>query len=164
MKELSSVRRRLSELTAHRTSVLNQAAKQAETETSWIENLKRYQTLLTSRYLDEKGEYQPSKEINSRDLENINRLMASYLHSTPLQGRVSAGQAFKTLETGIDQIGDRIKVHRSPSSSNNSEIQILQAQIEEMENNLKKLIDRGKKLGFDSSEDSAQSASSSASQ
>jgi hypothetical protein len=139
---------RLLDLEAQRKEAEANAQRQAITDNEGMEAMDKYVTLIKGRYLNESGEFEPGLALDKADTANINKLFALYLRSTVLTEKmVSAGIARKTLEWGKDRLNELYKVHHSPSSSNNSEMQIIAKQVRDTEKEMKTVRQVASRMG-----------------
>jgi hypothetical protein len=98
--------------------------------------------------VNKKAMFEPAMEISTRDVENLNDLFKSYLSTTMFYGRVSAGQATKQLENGMEKLDEIFLVNSKPSESNNSELEIIGHQIREEEAKVEKAQTQATSLGL----------------
>ena len=161
--ELARAKKKDSDLKAMQDKALASAAKQAKMDDAGIDLMTNYNMLISSRYINDKGEFQPGSEITEKDQEYINRIFEKHLRSTPLRGRTSAGEAQRTLSWGIGRLQELQKTHSLPSEINNSELEIIAYQAATNAVVLKKATDRmadiSAKLGQKIAADSASSTS-----
>jgi len=121
---------------------------EAQVDTTGLSAMKRYDTLMTGRYATDQGDFQGWKTLSAEDIENINKLFETYLHSKPLSGRVSAGQAHNQLDWGMSRLEELSKMHRSPNSENNSDLEIIAHQRQEAEAAVKSVNNMADRLGL----------------
>lgn len=114
-------------------TALNESKTEAQKDLEGLKTFKRYYSLLLNRYSSDNAQFQPWMPIQSKDVETINSLFETYLRSKPLKGRVSAGQADKTLDWGMSRLEEIHKIHDNPKTENNSELEIIHHQIKEAE-------------------------------
>lgn len=156
------LKKKLSDLESEKARVYAEAKAQTGIDTTGVDALKKYDVLVEGRYVNDKGEYERGLQVAQSDVDNINKLFQSYLSSTPLQGRVSAGQARRILAFGIDQLKDREKAHSSPSESNNSDLEIIACQMHQTEKQLQVTIALAGQLGLALNSDGSPVASKTA--
>lgn len=146
---LANNRRKLQDLEAQRQKTIQALQKQAQNETAWIEHLRKYDILVQGRYVDPKGDYFPQAEVSERDMGNFNKLFDDYLQLRPVAGRITAAQARKILETGMDKLKDLVKIHKEPTESNSQELALILRYKEETDKDIKKILNLAQMLGFD---------------
>src|SRR5262249_27725608 len=74
-------------------------------------------------------------------------LFKSHLAQSPLLGRVSAGQARRTLARGMDRLDDLIAINKEPTEANHSEFEIIAKQIADEEARVKRVNYLAETLG-----------------
>jgi len=142
-------KKQIRDLTEQYRKTVETAQRQGAQIGRWIEDLRRYDNLLTARYVDEKGEPLASLAISDRDRDNINTLCASYLQDTrPLSGRVSAGHARKTIEVAMERLKDLQKSFLEPSEKNHPELEIIAHQKSEAEKKMERLFEIARRSGL----------------
>jgi hypothetical protein len=146
--QLAKAKRMLRDFEAVREKAISDSKAMAQTDMAGLKALKRYDTLMSSRYATEQGEFQPWRPLAKEDVENINRLFDTYLRSKPLFGRVSAGQAHKMLDWGMSRLEEMTKARNKPKPDNNSDLEIVAHQIKETEATLKSIMTAADKLGM----------------
>ena len=82
------------------------------------------------------------RRFSEKDQSYINKIFEKHLHSTPLFGRTSAGEAQRTLSWGIGRLQELQKIHSTPNEANNSELEIIAYQASTNAVVLKKATDR----------------------
>jgi hypothetical protein len=145
--EMAKSKKTLVDLAQKKSRALSAVEAQTRLENGGIEQLKRYDIVITSRYVNENGEYQSGMEINQKDVENINQMFETYMHSAPLFGRVSAGHARRTIEWGITRLQELAKLHGNPTEENNSELEIIAKQTRDAETTIHTVTALAGRLG-----------------
>jgi hypothetical protein len=145
-----------------------------DSETTSLEILKKFEMLMTIRYIDDKGVFQPGLEISVNDTENLNKLLENSLHWKPLQGRTSAGHAVRILQKAKERLQDEIKEHGDPTVNNNSDLEIIEKTEQQILTQMKTIQETAAKLNLNlsiapqkataSTEDSPRSRSGSTSE
>ena len=144
---MAQARRNLKDLGNDKKKAILTSQSQAKLEQTGIEALKKYDLLITVRYTDDSGLYQPSKEISQKDQDNINKLFDMYLRSTPLLGRTSVSHARQMIEWGVKRLEELAKLHAEPTDLNNPEMQIISKLTREAELKIKTVTDLAARLG-----------------
>lgn len=155
MKECKQANQKLAELRGQREKILIDSKKQGEDEMKGKELMAKYVTLLMARYRNDKNEFEVGMPVSSDDQERINKLFQKYLTSQPLVGLTSAGEAKRTLEMGQRNLAEMAKMHMNPLEKNNSQLEILEYQVQTTEANLKKTMELAKALGVTLASDRA---------
>jgi hypothetical protein len=150
--EYVKVQRRVHELQAQKGKSIVDSKRRGEAELLGSDLLKKFMLLMTSRYRNERSEFESGLELNAKDLELINKVFAKYLFSHPLQGRVSAGEARRTLDWGVKRLQELAKIHAEPTEQNNPDLEILTYQLKISEISLKRVGDLAKALGVNLTE------------
>ena len=130
---LNQARSKVKMLEGQKSEALQRAAEKAATTATGQTQFKQFYTLIKNRYINKKAVFEPAMEVSSKDIENINDLFKSYLSMTVFFGRVSAGQAVKKLEYGMEKLDELAQIYGSPTESNNSELEIIGKQIRDEE-------------------------------
>lgn len=115
---------------------------------SGIEYFEKYDALLTSRYVDEEGAFDPGAELTPVDRENLVRIHQGYLREMPFQGALSAGKARSAIKHSIRKLKTILAAEESPAAGNSSEIQILTRMIEVEEEKIDGLRKKAKALSL----------------
>ncbi len=152
LKSWNQAKSRLSELKNQMEKAHADSKRRGEDEIKGKDLMEKYGLLLSTRYLNDKNDFEPGMQISMKDQDNMNKLFQSYLHSTPFRGQTSAGEAKRVLELGAKNLNETSTMHLNPSASNNSEIEILEFQIKNTENNFQKASHLTKSLGIDTSD------------
>jgi hypothetical protein len=151
----TKVARRVNDLTAYRNRVVNDSRRKAEYELQGVDLLRKYNTLIQSRYRNDQGNFERGLEISPKDGENIGKVFAKYLGCGLSEGRLSAGEARRQLESGIVRLQESAKRHLEPSEENNSELELVAYQLRDSEVKMKKTSDLAKALGIEINEQAA---------
>lgn len=142
--------RRIGELTAYRSRVVAESKKRSELENYGIEILRKYIIIINNRYRDElTGKFEAGMEISVKDQENIGRVLTRYFAANPLQGRVSAGEALRQIESSILRLRELASMHADPSEENTSELEILAYQLKDSNVKLRRVTELAKNLGVE---------------
>ncbi len=149
-KSLSAATSKLAELRAQKEKALSDSKKKGEEEVKGKSLMEKYATLLVARYRNDKNEFEVGMVISEKDQENVNKLFQTYLSSQPLNGPTSAGEAKRVLEIGSRNLGEVAKLHLSPSEKNNSQLEILEYQVQNAEQSLKRANELASTLGVNS--------------
>lgn len=149
-KTLNAASSRLAELRALKEKALTDSKKRGEEEVKGKGLMEKYATLLFARYRNEKNEFEVGMVISEKDQENVNKLFQTYLSSQPLNGPTSAGEAKRVLEIGARNLGEVAKLHLNPSDKNNSQLEILEYQVQNAELSLKRANELASTLGVNS--------------
>lgn len=144
---LAQAKKNQKDLLGDRKRAILDSQSQAKVERQGIEALKKYDLLLTIRYSDDKGVYQPGNEISLKDQENLNKMFETYMRSTPLFGRISVGHARKIIDWGIKRLEDLSKVHGDPTDANNPELEIIAQQTRDADQKIKTVTELASRLG-----------------
>ena len=139
--ELSLANARLKVIENEKAGVLARAKVAADIDAKGIAQLKKYDALIAARYVDKKGNYHGGFQLVQTDVDAINDLLKTYLRSSPLTDKVSAGQARRTLAYSIDRLEDIRSAHASPTETNNSDLEILAKIAHDEEARSKKVLD-----------------------
>ena len=156
--QLLNIRKSMRSIDDQKSRAVQEAKAQSQVDLEGLREMKRYYTLLLSRYSNETSQFQPWRVVGAEDVENINKLFDTYLHTRPLRGRVSAGQADRTLDWGMSRLEDVYKTHKSPSTDNNSDLEILQHQMKEAEASEKAIRSRADRLDLKLNEKAIEEA------
>ncbi len=108
----------------------------------------KYAALLLAKYHNKQDEFEAGFVISEKDQFNINRLFQGYLASQPLKDQTSAGEAKRILEIGSKALEEKSKAHLNPSEKNNSQLEILEYQVQNAEAVLKKATNLAAALGI----------------
>lgn len=152
---LSTAKRSLRDLENDRRKSILNAQSQARKENEGIQALKRYDLLLSIRYVNEQGVHQAAMEISTKDQENLNRLFDNYLRATPFVGRTSAGFARKQIEWGMKRLEELAKVNAEPTETNNPELEIIAKQTRDADQKIKTVTELASRLGVKLNENAA---------
>jgi hypothetical protein len=156
--QMTAVQKTLKGLEEAKLKSIQASKTQAETDMEGIRELKRYYTLLLSRYSNDNGQFQPWRVLAHEDFDNINKLFDTYLQTKPLRGRVSAGQSDHTLDWGMGRLEEIYKMHKSPNADNSSDLEILSHQIKEAEASAKAVKAHADRLGLSLNEKAIEEA------
>lgn len=146
--ELSQAQQHIKALQAERAAAIERASSRAKLQSTGMELLKKYDALISARYVDKKGEFVSGLEIAQTDIDNLNDLLKAHLSIVPLSGRVSAGQSRKVISWAVDRLSDQASDNRSPSESNNSELEILGTMQRAEEARSKRALNLAESLGL----------------
>lgn len=149
-QQQDEAKKRLADLEETRKKVIAEYKALGAKEKNWVEHLRKYDILITGRYVDEKtGEYIAGKEVGKRDQDNLNTIFEDYLQMHPFIGRLTAEQSRKFIEEGMEKLNVLSKMHSEPTEGNNTELQIVADSKKETEQSLVKIAFLAKHLGFD---------------
>lgn len=151
-ESFSKVSRRINELGAYRGRVIADSKRKAEFELQGTELLKKYNTLILSRYRNEQGLFEKGLEISPKDQDNIGKVLSKYLGQAPLQGRISAGEARRQLNWAMIRLQELSKTHLDPTEENNSELELIAYQLRDSDLKMKKISELAKSLGVEINE------------
>ena len=151
----AGLKKKMVDMESEKARIFAEAKSQSIFATNGIEAFKKYDVLVEGRYVNDKGEYEHGLQIAQGDVDNINKLFQNFVNATPLQGRISAGQARKTIAWGMEQLKEREKTHASPTESNNSDLEIIGYQTRQAERQLQVTIQLAAQLGLTISPDGA---------
>lgn len=146
--DLNKTRARIKMLEGQKSDAFQRASDKSATAQAGQVQFKQFHTLIKNRYVNKKAIFEPAMEISTRDVENLNDLFKSYLSTTMFHGRVSAGQAVKKLEYGMEKLDEVVQNNSKPAESNNSELEIIGFQIREEEAKVEKLQSLATALGL----------------
>ena len=159
--DLARAKKKDADLRAMQDRALASAAKQAKMDESGIDLMNNYNMLISSRYITDKGEFQPGAEISEKDQSYINKILKSIC--TPphcLEEPGGRGPAYS--DVGSRKTAGAEKNHSTPNEVNNSELEIIALQESNNAIVLKKATDRmadiSAKLGSKVASDSGSSA------
>lgn len=140
-------RKKLLDLSNDKKRAIFDSQTEAKLDRQGIEAFKKYDLLLTVRYADEKGLYQPAVEVSVKDVENLNKLFDTYLHTTPMNGRSSVGHARKMIDWGMKRLEELVKVHAEPTETNNPDLEIIAQQTKDADQRVKTVTELAVRLG-----------------
>lgn len=123
--DLGRAMKRVEELKGQKEKALSDAQKQKKTDEEGINLLTSYTVVIGNRYVNEKSEFEPGMLASTKDQEIMNHIFERYLHIVPFRGKTSAGEAVRTLTWGISRLGELLKQHRSPSETNNADLEMI---------------------------------------
>lgn len=146
--ELANAKKSVTSLDKRRDEVVQEAKEFAETQKTWVKDLEKYDILIQARYSDDRGDYQPGKQLSQHDVDVMNKIFQGYLNQTPLEGRISAREARVTISRGIDEIERQIGLNQSPTEKNNPELQIIAKDKFDAEFTIKRVERLAELLGF----------------
>ncbi len=146
--KLHAEKRTLFDLEQQKKKAIDDSKALAEIDRQGIQALKKYWTLTLNRYSGSDNKFQSWRAVTPKDVENINSLFETYLHSKPLSGRASAGMADRTLDWGMTRLEELAKGHGSPKPENNSELEIVSHQIADAETTIRQIEDQASRLGI----------------
>lgn len=146
--KLSEVRKKAAALEAAKTAAFAGAKNQEVVLRKGIESFTRYHQLIGAKYVSADGSrFEPGLELEAEDIANINKLFESFLHASPLRGKVSAGQARNMLNWGVKRAEEVASQLGSPDEENNSELQIIAKQLTDLRTEEQKLLNQAESLG-----------------
>lgn len=146
--DLALAKRRLQALEAEKTQAIAQSQAAAMADLAGIKTLQDYELLLVTRYTDNRAEFQSGAQLSEREVDNLNKLFTGYLQATPFKGRVSAGQARKTLKWGVTRLTELNQMHAEPTEKNNSDLEIIAKQQTESEALVHRIVAAAETLNF----------------
>jgi len=146
-QKLATHLKQIRDLEFQRKTAVSTAQTQSTVDQTGIGAMKKYRQLLAGRYVKESGDFEPGLEVTVADVGNINKLFITYLHTTPLAGKTSAGQAARALEWGVNRLEEVAKEHAKPTETNNSDLQIISKKVRDAEVQIKTLKDVAKRMG-----------------
>jgi hypothetical protein len=148
--EVANSNAHIQELEKEKEQAIQAAKVRIPAAQEGITLLKKYDTLLRARYVDEEGSFEPATELGADDRDKINQLLKVYLHWTPLKlkSRISAGKARKTIADGIDTLKEWVSNYDSPDEDNNSDVEIISKQIQDEKQNVALLCETANNLGY----------------
>lgn len=154
--ELTKLKQRQVELETQRDKARDAATAEAETNRNGIKVFKEYDRLLSVRYSSKTGDFEPGVEISSKEVENINQLFQSHLRTVALSGgRISAGNARRSLEWGIERLGKYEDWNTSPNEQNNSDFEIIAKQLHDVDSDVERVMDLADKIDVKLNPDAA---------
>ncbi len=131
--EWKRVTGRVQELLKAKAKAVEEAKKKAEGQTKQVELLKKYSLLLGTRYRNDKGEYDKGIELTLKDSENLNKMLRSFLSWTPIQGRISVGEARRNIDWASARLVEMARFNTEPTETNNSDLELITHQMKELE-------------------------------
>ena len=146
-RDLIQSKRKLAKLKEQQSQIQETVQKQAALEKEGTALMKDYSTVVMTRYVDPKGDYQSGYEISAKDQEYINRLVGKFLRAHPLAGRTSAGEAIRALNWAMSRLSELASTHAAPSEMNNSDLEIVATQMKELDSYIRKQISVATRLG-----------------
>ncbi|MBI1860246.1 MAG: hypothetical protein HYR96_04930 [Deltaproteobacteria bacterium] len=147
--EWERVNKKIAELSNHRDKAVADSKARGQWEAQGAELLQKFQTVITARYHTSTGEFDGGIELTTRDQDNVNKVFNRYLQALPLKGHVSAGEAVRFLEWGNKRLVGLSRTHMDPNEGNNSELEILAAQMRGAEAEQTRLTGMAKIVGVD---------------
>jgi hypothetical protein len=156
---MANARKSLRDLANDRKKAVMDSQSQSKVEMQGIEALKKYDLLLTIRYADPQGLYQPAAEVSQKDNENLNKLFDTYLRASPLTGRSSVAHARKMIEWGMHRLEELAKIHGDPNENNNPDLEIIAQQTKDADQRIKTVTELASRLGVKLNENVASAQS-----
>jgi hypothetical protein len=147
-KKYDEGRRAMTELERQKALAMQALRSKAKFFEDGMEVLRRYDVLVTTRYVDPAGKFVSGKELTAEDVKTVNQIFQSYFRSSPLEGRISAGHARKVLKQGMEQLAEVRKIHESPSEENSPELEIFAQQIKDLMDEEQRLMMLAERLGM----------------
>jgi hypothetical protein len=144
----AGLKKKMVDMDAEKSRIFADAKSQQIFAGNGIEAMKKYDVLVEGRYANDKGEYERGLQLAQGDVDNINKLFQNFMNAMPLQGRVSAGQARRTIAWGMEQLKDREKLQSTPLESNNSDLEIIGYETRQAERQLQVTIQLAAQLGL----------------
>lgn len=138
---------RLEKLKQMKIRAIALSKKQGEFELNGKKLMEKYATLLVAKYHNSKDEFEAGSIISEKDQINIGKLFQGYLFAQPLKGQTSAGEAKRILEIGARSLDEMAKAHMNPTEKNNSQLEILEYQVQNAEAVLKRANNLALALG-----------------
>ena len=138
---------RLAKLKLMKVKAIALSKKQGEAELNGKKLMDKYAALLVAKYHNAKDEFEAGSIISEKDQLNIGKLFQGYLYAQPLKGQTSAGEAKRILEIGSRSLDEMAKAHLNPTEKNNSQLEILEYQVQNAEAVLKRANNLALALG-----------------
>ncbi len=143
----------LADLESQKAQAFDKSKSLAQVDAAGVETLRKFDTLLTVRYVDgETKEFAPGLGLSNEDVENVNKLFENFLAMRPLKAPASAGKARHMVAWGVERLQDAAKTHDSPNEDNNSELEILARKIAEAAKNVEQVKVLALRLGVELSD------------
>lgn len=134
-------------LATSKKQIIDASKALAQKEMVGLEDFKRYQKIVVTRYVNDEGVYQPGLILNKTDYDNVTSIFQEYLNRTPFAERASAGDAERELIWGVNQLDMNIKKHADPSEKTHPELEMIAKESLDTDKEIKVTTTLAQRLG-----------------